>query len=105
MIIVKLMGGLGNQLFQYAAAKNIAINNKTALLVRDLIKSLIGRNKIPRSNEIRSEFELKYPADKINSKYLAQIHSFESVALNVRKYDDALANSANQIYGICTTEY
>lgn len=31
MIIVKLMGGLGNQMFQYAAGRNIAIRNKTAL--------------------------------------------------------------------------
>jgi len=33
MIIVKLKGGLGNQLFQYAAAKNLAILNQTNLLV------------------------------------------------------------------------
>jgi hypothetical protein len=33
MIIVKLKGGLGNQLFQYAAAKNLAILNQTSLLV------------------------------------------------------------------------
>lgn len=33
MVIVKLMGGLGNQLFQYAAAKKIAINNKTELVI------------------------------------------------------------------------
>ena len=33
MIIVKLKGGLGNQLFQYAAAKNLAIINQTKLLI------------------------------------------------------------------------
>ena len=33
MIIVKLKGGLGNQLFQYAAAKNLAIINQTELLI------------------------------------------------------------------------
>jgi hypothetical protein len=31
MIIVKLMGGLGNQMFQYAAGRNIALRNKTGL--------------------------------------------------------------------------
>src|SRR5687768_16956922 len=31
MIVVKLMGGLGNQMFQYATARAIAHRNKTAL--------------------------------------------------------------------------
>jgi hypothetical protein len=186
MVIIKLKGGLGNQLFQYAAAKSIARNNQTEVLIdaetgfkgdpykrsfalmnfcieskvedASTINSLINKNKVIKylknrlsdffeignlkylnepfyhfdpqiaafkiskdiylegyfhseryfndiSNEIRSEFELKYPADTINSKYLAQINSSESVALHVRKYDDALANSANEIYGSCTTEY
>jgi hypothetical protein len=33
MIIVSLMGGLGNQMFQYAAAKNLAIINNTTLKI------------------------------------------------------------------------
>ncbi len=33
MIIVKLMGGLGNQLFQYAMARHLAIKHKTELKV------------------------------------------------------------------------
>ena len=33
MIIVKLMGGLGNQMFQYAAAKSIALKNETNLFL------------------------------------------------------------------------
>ena len=32
MITVKLMGGLGNQMFQYALAKNLAIKNKTEVI-------------------------------------------------------------------------
>lgn len=31
MIIVKLMGGLGNQMFQYALGRNLALKNKTEL--------------------------------------------------------------------------
>ena len=31
MIIVKLQGGLGNQLFQYAAARSLSIYKKTSL--------------------------------------------------------------------------
>lgn len=33
MIIVRLMGGLGNQMFQYAAAKAVAIRNNTILKI------------------------------------------------------------------------
>lgn len=33
MIIVKIMGGLGNQLFQYATARNISINKQVPLKV------------------------------------------------------------------------
>jgi hypothetical protein len=31
MIVVKLMGGLGNQMFQYAAGQSLAIKHKTNL--------------------------------------------------------------------------
>ena len=31
MIIVRLLGGLGNQIFQYATAKHISILNRTSL--------------------------------------------------------------------------
>jgi hypothetical protein len=33
MIIVKLMGGLGNQMFQYAAGKSLAVKNNSELLL------------------------------------------------------------------------
>ncbi|RAJ97574.1 glycosyl transferase family 11 [Larkinella arboricola] len=33
MIVVELMGGLGNQLFQYAAGKSLALRNNTELFV------------------------------------------------------------------------
>lgn len=33
MIIVRLLGGLGNQMFQYATALNLAISNKTILKI------------------------------------------------------------------------
>ena len=36
MVIVGLKGGLGNQLFQYAAAKNIALENQTELLIDEI---------------------------------------------------------------------
>ncbi len=33
MVIVKLMGGIGNQMFQYAAARSLALSLKTALKI------------------------------------------------------------------------
>jgi hypothetical protein len=44
MIITKIKGGLGNQLFQYAIGKNIAIKNK-ALLKLDLSFYHYNRNR------------------------------------------------------------
>src|SRR3989338_9014445 len=45
MIIVKLMGGLGNQLFQYALGRQLALKNKTELFF-DV--SWLGSYKKPR---------------------------------------------------------
>ena len=33
LILIQLQGGLGNQMFQYAAAKALALNNNCALLL------------------------------------------------------------------------
>jgi hypothetical protein len=186
MVIIKLKGGLGNQLFQYAAAKSIARNNKTDLLIdaqtgfeRDpykrsfalmnfcieskianatILDSFLTKNKVIKyvkdkvvdffpigawkylkepfyhfdyqtaafttnkniylegyfhsenyfnhiRDEIRSEFELREPADELNNNYLNQIYNCESVSLHVRKYNDAIANNAGLIYGSCTIKY
>ena len=42
MIVVELVGGLGNQLFQYAIGKNLALKNKTDLVVDT--RFLMSRN-------------------------------------------------------------
>lgn len=54
MIIVKLMGGLGNQMFQYAAAKALSVRHGVTMKV-DL--SFLN-NRIPRENFTFREFEL-----------------------------------------------
>lgn len=54
MIVIKIYGGLGNQLFQYAFGLNLAIHNKT-----NLILDLSWFNKKINKATKRS-FELKY---------------------------------------------
>ena len=54
MIVVKLMGGLGNQMFQYAFAKNLSIKNNTSLKID--LSFLLDRS--PRENFIFRDFDL-----------------------------------------------
>lgn len=52
MVIVKLMGGLGNQLFQYAAARSLAHRHNTAL------KLDISCFDIRQAGDVQRKFEL-----------------------------------------------
>jgi len=54
MIIVKLMGGLGNQMFQYAAARRLAVINRTTLKMD--LGFLLDRT--PRENFVYRNYEL-----------------------------------------------
>ena len=54
MVIVQLNGGLANQMFQYAAAKSLALHHQVPL---ELDISLYQRDKIP-DLEISRNFEL-----------------------------------------------
>ena len=54
MIVVKLMGGLGNQMFQYAFAKNLSIKNNVPLKID--LSFLLDRS--PKENFIFRDFDL-----------------------------------------------
>jgi|LakMenEpi03Aug12_release.lakeMendotaPanAssembly.Ray.scaffolds.fasta_scaffold364657_2 hypothetical protein len=107
MIIVKLKGGLGNQLFQYAAAKNLAILNQTKLL----IDSSSGFSKDPYgrsfallhfciNTEIASLDEINYFLGKSNLiRYfrdkiplLYSLTDFKYVQEHFYHYDENVAN-------------
>lgn len=55
MITVKLKGGLGNQMFQYALGRNLSIKNKTTLIV-DTFSFIKNKNR-------------KFELDKYNTRF------------------------------------
>lgn len=66
MIIVRLMGGLGNQMFQYALARHIAIKNDTEVLF-DLTSF---------SSDVNRKYSLGVFNIKANIAEIEQIESF-----------------------------
>lgn len=54
MVVVKLMGGLGNQMFQYAVARSLSIENNTELKLD--ISFLLDRS--PRPNFVFRDYDL-----------------------------------------------
>ena len=54
MIVVRLMGGLGNQLFQYAAAKHLALLNNAEVFVDTTFLELDVPNTTKRPFELNA---------------------------------------------------
>src|SRR5690349_74775 len=52
MIIIKLMGGLGNQMFQYATARRMAAKNKTQLVMDTTGYEHMAEGDTPRQYEL-----------------------------------------------------
>lgn len=54
MILIKLQGGLGNQMFQYAFGSVIAKKNKTKLIIEDSIYNIVEKKEgyTPRNFEL-----------------------------------------------------
>ena len=85
------MGGLGNQMFQYAAAKSIALNNRTELL----IDTSFLEDKSEKENFTYRDFELDVfqLKDIVIDKF--QLQLFLNKA-NV--FDNLRLNRFNQIF-------
>lgn len=74
MIVVRLMGGLGNQLFQYAAARHLAHLNNTELFVDNSYLQTPTENVAPRNYELGSFNVVSKIADQ---KLLHSFHGCE----------------------------
>lgn len=113
MIIVKLIGGLGNQMFQYACGKVLAMKNKTKL-------KLDTRELLDRSNnifthrnyelgifsindEIASDYDLKkFETEKsVSTKILSRIsfrYRFNSIKEQGFYFHDNIFNEKSNLY-------
>jgi hypothetical protein len=74
MIVVQLMGGLGNQMFQYAFGKQLAIQNKTTLKV-DLT---FLKDRTPRPNFVFRDFDLDIFSLSVDSAKKDDLKLFSS---------------------------
>jgi hypothetical protein len=104
MITVKLLGGLGNQMFQYAIGRHLAIKNNDRLILD--LTDLLKRNDIeytPRNFEL-DVFNIAYTAkilpgefgsikDRLTLKYLTR-----KVNENGHKFDSNILSLKGNIY-------
>jgi hypothetical protein len=72
MIIIRLMGGLGNQMFQYAFAKSLSIRYNKKLIIDNTLL-----NKLKKNPEITPrEYELNAFGIKYTNPFLLKIYLF-----------------------------
>lgn len=86
MIVSKLMGGLGNQMFQYAAAKSLALKRNTSVKVDDsfLLQKSEGRytqrnfelSAFSSSIECLSQEEKQQISSQFNIRWKRLLHRF-----------------------------
>lgn len=107
MIIVKIFGGLGNQLFQYAAAKALAVKHSTDLKadITDLESSKLRDfelNKLSITIPVASKEEIKkYKAYNSLQRILAKITSYQKRKFYKEPFyhfDNRYFNLGNNVY-------
>ena len=73
MIIVKLQGGLGNQMFQYAAGKQIAhIHDRMPVILEEKAEGVWLDSKEQESSVLK-ELLIPYPADDLRSYEVSKL--------------------------------
>jgi Glycosyl transferase family 11 len=95
MITVRLMGGLGNQMFQYAAALRLAIRHSTELKL-DL--SLLNRNNLWETHTKRNFSLDAYDLNSALSRHAVRMVPFKSRLTFVDRFSKLVrigSNSAN----------
>ena len=96
MIIVKLQGGLGNQMFQYAAARSLSKSGKAYL---DF--SFLDKNNITTDSFTTRQFELgvfkKLNTRIVNKYFIRLIKSkrkiFNTISPQYNEVRDEISNS------------
>lgn len=79
MVIVKLMGGLGNQMFQYAAGRSLAHQLKTQLKLDLSFYKEVNQVVIPREYELKC-FRLK--VGFVTKKEVDSFHQLSTASLD-----------------------
>lgn len=103
MITVKLIGGLGNQMFQYAIGRHLAEKNRTALSLD--ISTLLKRDEInytPRNFEL-NVFNVKYSKliNKPSSSYFNKAYNklfTSTINEKDHNYDSQVLSNKGNIY-------
>ena len=92
-LIVRIRGGLGNQLFGYAFGRKISIETK-AILILDGTTSFVKYDKIYKRFFELDKFKTKFTL--ANNKY--QLHPFEKIKRNILKCYSYFQDFEDKIY-------
>lgn len=79
MVIVKIKGGLGNQMFQYALARSLSMQKKTSLYLDLSFFDEKNREQVTKRNFELSIFNVEY---KIAPKYLLFFFNCDLISQN-----------------------
>lgn len=96
MVVVQLTGGLGNQLFQYAAAKSLALHHKTSLQldVNSFLRTELPDLEVPRDFEMYNFKGVNELTVNVNDILKNKEYSF----LTEKKFERLLPNYKRGLY-------